>query len=59
MTRIMGSPVEELAHKSSEERSRLCFTEVVKLQKTRASPRYAVTSSQLEYRPGGYEVNSA
>jgi hypothetical protein len=53
MTRIMGPQVEELARGCSEERASLCSTGVVELRKTGASPRYAVTSSQLKYRAGG------
>lgn len=53
MTRVMGPQVEERARGCSEEQARLCFTESVELQKTGASPRYAVTSSRLQYRSGG------
>lgn len=65
MTRIMGPQVEELARGCSEERASLCFTGVVELRKTGASPRYAVTSSRLKHRtwwrrsqqPAGQENN--
>ena len=50
MTRVMGPQVEERARGCSEEQARLCFTESVELQKTGASPRYAVTSSRLKHR---------